>query len=322
MSYEYESKTTKEKKKILSPKLDVVFQILFGEVGSENITKDLLNTILDEKVDKVELNENIVLRREAPEEKMGIVDVLAKVNGKEYCNIEMQVIDQKNIIERALYYWARLYTRGVKEGDNYNKLKRTIMVLIADFELENLYDFGFHTKWILGNEETCNVLTDIFELHIIEIPKMYKEKAEGKDLKLKEWLHFLENPESKEVSNYMENNDNMKNAKEKLAVMSEDDRIKRLAELREKAILDEKEAAYTGYCRGMEKGLEDGRKEGIKEGREEGIKEGIEEGIEEGKVKGIKTATENIARNMKKEGFDIETIIKVTKLSKEEIEKL
>lgn len=173
-------------------------------------------------------------------------------------------------------------------------------------------------------------MTDIFELHIIEIPKMYKEKAEGKDLKLKEWLHFLENPESKEVSNYMENNDNMKNAKEKLAVMSEDDRIKRLAELREKAILDEKEAAYTGYCRGMEKGLEDGRKEGIKEGikegRKEGIKEGreegIKEGIEEGKVKGIKTATENIARNMKKEGFDIEMIIKVTKLSKEEIEKL
>ena len=30
---------------ILSPKLDVVFQILFGEVGSEEITKDLLSTI-------------------------------------------------------------------------------------------------------------------------------------------------------------------------------------------------------------------------------------------------------------------------------------
>ena len=47
MSYEYENERTKEKNKLLSPKLDVVFQILFGEVGSENITKDLLNTILD-----------------------------------------------------------------------------------------------------------------------------------------------------------------------------------------------------------------------------------------------------------------------------------
>ncbi len=30
---------TKEKAKLLSPKLDVVFQALFGEVGSERITK-------------------------------------------------------------------------------------------------------------------------------------------------------------------------------------------------------------------------------------------------------------------------------------------
>ena len=39
-------KETKEKNEILSPKLDVVFQILFGEVGSEKITKDFLSSIL------------------------------------------------------------------------------------------------------------------------------------------------------------------------------------------------------------------------------------------------------------------------------------
>lgn len=311
MSYEYENERTKEKNKLLSPKLDVVFQILFGEVGSENITKDLLNTILDEKVD-------IVLRKESLGEKMGIVDVLAKVNGKEYCNIEMQVARQKDIIERALYYWARIYTRGIKEGNSYNKLKRTIMVLIADFELENLHDFGFHTKWVLENEKTGNILTDVLELHIIEIPKMYKVKARDKDIKLIEWLHFLENPESKEVSSYMEKNNSMKNAKEKLNVMSEDDRIKRLAELREKAILDEKEAAYTGYCEGLNKGLEDGRKKGLQEGKSEGRKEGRKEGIKEGIKEGVRTT----ARNMKKEGIDIETIMNVTSLSKEEIEEL
>ena len=77
-----------ENNSILSPKVDVVFQILFGEVGSEKITKDLLNCILDEEVHSVDLNQNIVLRRELPEDKMGVVDVLAKVNDNEYCNIE------------------------------------------------------------------------------------------------------------------------------------------------------------------------------------------------------------------------------------------
>ena len=290
MSYEKEE-NTKEKKGILSPKLDVVFQILFGEVGSERITKDLLNTVLDEKVEEVELNENIVLRRELPNEKMGIVDVLAKVNGKEYCNIEMQLGEKKNIIKRLLYYWSRQYIKGVKGGEDYKELKRTIVILIADFELDNLKELEFHSKWKLREtEKRRQILTEDLELHIIEIPKMYREDVKGQEAKLKEWLHFLENPESKEVVNYMEKNDNMKEPKEKLETMSEDARLRRLAELREKAILDEREAEYTGYCKGLEKGKSEERK--------------------------------TIAKNMKDKGIVIEIIEEMTNLSKEEIEAL
>ena len=295
----YEENNTKGKRKILSPKLDVVFQILFGEVGSERITKDLLSTVLDEKIEDINLNENIVLRREIPDDKMGVVDVLAKINGNEYCNIELQLIDRKNIIKRMLYYWSRQYTKGIKSGEDYKKLKRTIVILIADFEIEKLKELGFHSKWqIIENKKRKIILTDDLELHIIELPKVYREKAEGKEIKLKEWLQFLENPESKEVLNYMENNKNMKEAKEKLDTMSEDDRIRKLAELREKAILDKKEIEYTGYC----KGKEDGKKEGIKEGKNKTLK--------------------TIIENMKKEGIEIENIIKLTGLSKEEIDSL
>ena len=36
----------KKENKILSPKLDVVFQALFGEVGSEGITKKFIESIM------------------------------------------------------------------------------------------------------------------------------------------------------------------------------------------------------------------------------------------------------------------------------------
>lgn len=111
---------------------------------------------------------------------------------------------------------------------------------------------------------------------------MYRKKVLPKDVKLREWLSFLENPESEEVLRYMEKNENMKAEKEKLETMSEDERIRRLAELREKAIMDEKEAEYTGYCR----------------------------------------ATKEIAKNMKQKGIEKETIMELTHLSKEEIEAL
>ena len=82
----------------LSPKLDVVFQALFGEVGSERITKSFLETILNQKIEKIDLSKNPILRKEFKDDKLGILDILAELDGKEKCNIELQIIDQKNII--------------------------------------------------------------------------------------------------------------------------------------------------------------------------------------------------------------------------------
>ena len=187
-------KFTNDKKSenhILSPKLDVVFQILFGEVGSEEITKDLLSTILDEEINEIDLNQNIVLRRENPKDKMGIVDVLAKINNNEYCNIEMQILDNRDTIKRILYYWSKKYSKELQKGKPYLDLKRTICVLIADFEVDILKNLEFHTQWkIIEEKNRKTVLTDDLELHIIELPKMRKNKANGKDKKLLEWLSF------------------------------------------------------------------------------------------------------------------------------------
>ena len=65
-----------------------------------------------------------------------------------------------------------------------------------------------------------------------------------------------------------------------------------------------------------------GREEGIKEGREEGIKEGREEGIKEGREEGIKENQIAIARGMKKDNIDVNSISKYTGLTIEEIENL
>lgn len=297
------------KSKLLSPKLDIVFQILFGEAGSEKITKDLLSAILDEEILDVDLSENIVFRRESPDGKMGIVDVLAKINNNEYCNIEMQVAYKSNMIKRMLYYWARQYVKNIKKSEKYSELKRTIGVLIANFEIEELKEKEFHSKWKIRDDDDevgKIVLTDDLEFHIIELPKLHRKISKGKDKKLEKWMHFLENPESKEVQEYMKENENMKNAKEKLYEISEDAKMQRIAELREKAILDENEARETGYLEGKEEGI----KAGIKEGRKEGIKEG--ERIGEKKV----------IKKLKEAGMKVDEIVKITGISKEEIDNI
>ena len=64
----------------------------------------------------------------------------------------------------------------------------------------------------------------------------------------------------------------------------------------------------------------------IAEAKEEGLEQGRTEGIEQGRTEGEASGREEreieMARAMKGENIDIQTIIKVSGLSAEEIEKL
>lgn len=277
-------------RKTLSPKLDVVFQALFGEVGSERITKNFLETILNKKIEKIDLSKNPILRREFKDDKLGVLDILAELDGKEKCNIEMQLVNSKSIIERILYYWSRLYSRQMKIGQDYNLLERTIIILITDFKIEGLEELGYHSTWkIIEAKGRKRILTEKLEIDIIELPKIEgKEKESGR---LLDWLYFLENPKSRRVTEKMEESKEIKEAVEKLDSLSEDERMQRIADLREKAILDEK-AIYA-------KGLDDGIKEGLEKGKQ---KEKLE-----------------IAKKLKKEGMNTELIAEITGLKIKEI---
>ena len=280
--------------KTLSPKLDVVFQALFGEVGNESITKGFLETILERKIDSIDLSRNPILRREFKEEKLGVLDIIAKLDKDEICNIELQIVDKKNIIERILYYWSRLYSRQIKSGEDYKILQKAIVILITDFKIENLEELDYHSRWKIMEDKQGKkiILTQKLEIDIIELPKIIGKEKEQDNLL--DWLYFLENPKSERVTEKMKENENLKEAVKKLDNLSEDERMQRIADLRQKAIMDEK-AIY-------EKGLEVGIEKGIMEGSQ---KEKIE-----------------IAKKMLELKIDKKTIAEATGLTEQEIEKI
>ena len=280
--------------KTLSPKLDVVFQALFGEVGNESITKGFLETILERKIDSIDLSKNPILRREFKDEKLGVLDIIAKLDKNEICNIELQIVDKKNIIERILYYWSRLYSRQIKSGEDYKILQKAIVILITDFKIENLEELDYHSRWKIMEDKQGKkiILTQKLEIDIIELPKIIGKEKEQDNLL--DWLYFLENPKSERVTEKMKENENLKEAVKKLDNLSEDERMQRIADLRQKAIMDEK-AIY-------EKGLEVGIEKGIMEGSQ---KEKIE-----------------IAKKMLELKIDKETIAEATGLTEQEIEKI
>ena len=76
--------------------------------------------------------------------------------------------------------------------------------------------------------------------------------------------------------------------------------------------------AYRDVKNSIDTALEKGREEGRAEGRAEGREEGRVEGRAEGRVEGVI----QVARKLLDAGMDVDTIVKMTDLSKGEIEKL
>ena len=249
----------KQAKNILKVKNDIVFQSLFNQ-ANEKITKSFVESILEEKVDKIQINETKELFRENPEDKMGALDLELDINDNEKVDVEIQLIVNKNFPSRLLYYFSKLYASTIKVGEDYEKAKRTIIVAILgdDFEITRKLK-EMETKWrIMCKNHPELELTNKFEIIIIELNKARSSYLKNKNDPKTQWAMFIEDTESREVEEIMEKNEEIKEAVVTVRKMSEDEKMQRLAYLREKYILEKNSAYSSRKARTEEKS---GRKE-------------------------------------------------------------
>ena len=296
---------------LLDPKMDFVFKNIFGSEKHPNILISFLNATLKPKdlITAVEIK-NTDLNKGYIEDKFSRLDVKATTSNNEIINIEIQLKNEYNMIKRSLFYWSKLYSEQLNEGEDYSVLKRTICINILNFKYLKTRKFhsGYRLKEIYSNEE----LTDVAEIHFIEIPKL-EEGTDEKDM-LVAWIEFLKNPESEKVRSLEMSIDELREAKDELIRMSNDDTQRELYEMRAKTLKDKISALNEAERKGIKKG----RQEGIKEGLQKGIQEGLQKGIQEGE----KSKAIEIAKSLINIGLDKETISKSTGLDLNEIEKL
>ena len=134
------------------------------------------------------------------------------------------------------------------------------------------------------------------EIHIIEMPKVLKYKEET-EKGLSMWIEFLLNPESELVKMRAKEDKKLKVAYEKLEYISGDAKLRRIAELRRKYILDQNTLRAERQIY-REKYLEEGQKVGEQNEKEK------------------------ITRKLLKLEMPIEQIVQITELTEEEIRKL
>ncbi|WP_053956565.1 Rpn family recombination-promoting nuclease/putative transposase [Inediibacterium massiliense] len=276
---------------IMSPKIDFAFKLLFGDPKNMDLLKALLIAIL--KVPSNEFEDLKIINNELPrefaEDKKGILDVRGKTkNGKEI-DIEIQVLATKYMAERTAYYWSKMYTNQIKSGDTYDKLKKCITINIIDFECIPLDKI--HTSYHIIEDETGYRLTDVLEIHYLELPKLENRNIiKDENEAITQWMEFIDTQSREVMEMLSRKNKDIKKAYDILQVISKDEKARMAYEAREAEIHDQMTR--------------------IKVAREEGI----EKGRQEGKVE--------LVKNLLLVGVDIEKIIKASGFTKEDIENI
>ena len=165
-----------EKKQLLKPKNDVVFQCLFNQ-ENEKITKAFVEALIGRKINEITINETKELYREKPDDKLGVLDLELEINNNEKVDVEVQLIERENFEERLLYYFSKLYGSTIKIGEDYTKVKKVLIIAIINYEINLTKEIKeFETRWKI--QETKNpqlVLTEEAEFIILELPKVRRE---------------------------------------------------------------------------------------------------------------------------------------------------
>lgn len=281
-------------------KNDYLFKRLLGAEENKAILQNFLECVLNiphKEIEEIELLDK-ELKKDLIDEKTGILDVKIRFKNKTIINIEIQNLWDESFVNRTLFYWAKIYIEEFRRGEDYTELRKciTINIVAKGFDLND----KIHSKYLLKEEESSEKLTDIMELHFLNLEKAREEK--DIDDPLVRWLLFIDSNSKEERCMLAENSPVLKILNEKVNILNLNPTEKKLYESRMMLKSDIVSISNSQFRKGKE------------EGREEGIKEGIEKGEKKAKVA--------MAKMMKENKYDVLEIIKLTGLNSKEIEKL
>jgi len=262
---------------------DVIFKMFFADEKNSDILLHFLQAVLD--LPDGELTDVTILNPTLPKEKFKekdlIIDVRAKKKSGDSFHIEIQSKAYKFFKERIAYYNAKTFGSQLKSDIEYDKLQKTISIIIVGsilFPEEKEYHQSFTYRSKKGLE-----FTDFQQIHTLELKKVPENSSKEKDL----WMRLLKAKKNGEVEGLARQSQVLEKAVVRLKELSADEKAQMLAQQREDSLA-------------LLATIEDGAKE-----------EGRDEGREEEKIK--------IAKKMLAANSEIDFIMSITGLSKDEI---
>jgi len=275
--------------KLFDPKEDFIFKMIFGSEENKSILISLLNSILKGRpyIEDVTL-ENNEISKIFKDNKSSRLDILATSDDGIKFNIEMQCRKTKDIKNRTLFYASKLFTKDLKENEDYNKSRVISIWIFGENITERSEPISEALMTFQPNQsDKYEIMTDNIRIIYLELNKYIVSDENIKD-KLSKWVDFLKDPINLNKDTIDDNDINK--ARKILEYIS--------TNKEERLIIDKIVEGRNDYYSAKNIAREEGKEEGLKE-------------------KSIE-----IAKNMLKEGLDINLISKLSCLTIEEVEKL
>ena len=268
----------------LSVKRDIVFKRIFAHKGNEEFLTEFLSSLLNIKIKNIEIMHDIHLEKDIEDDKLGIIDVRAIINDNSIINIEIQLRNEFNIIERSTFYGSKLISDQLRKNDLYKDIKPVIVICILDYNFFPFEEYINDTVMVLNKHRKFNVNENI-KYYYIELPKFRKSNYNRESI-INQWLTFIDSENSKELEEIMKKNNTIKKANDELEYLEGDEAFKRKVELREK------------YERDLASALYNREEKGKLESKKEIAKKMIQKGMSLKEIEELTGLTEEELKNI------------------------
>lgn len=240
---------------------DWVFRYVFGS-GTEESNKaliSLLNAVLDRADNPIT---EVVIKNPATLDEFMyshevVMDIRA-IAGNEQFDIEMQVDHLANYRNRAIFNAGKLVNTSLEKGKDYGKMKKSIVISFIDKIIFHEFDY-FHSVFWYKEGSSNMVLSDIVELHFIELGKLDFTKSPEDMTLLEIFSAFLKIAGNPEMDEYVRR---LSESNQEVIRMTADVYSKVTADERAQAIADSRDIyehdLATRFAEAEERGRMDG----------------------------------------------------------------
>ena len=183
-------------KKQLNHLNDILVKFIFFHEDRKHLTISLINSVFEKEEMPLIVDFTFKDRELDPtdwQDKESIVDILGVCSDGTTIDIEFQLAYFSPMGPRSVLYWAKLLCLQIQKGGEYGDLKRTVCInILAHSIFKDADTSDYYNAFAIINKHHPNhILTDLFEMYFIELPKWERVRKSEEMSQLSYWLAYF-----------------------------------------------------------------------------------------------------------------------------------